>query len=131
MTISVLLVDDSEIVRKAISGLLKVDPEIQVVAEASNLAQTLLLIRTLGPRIVLMDLHLADKNNVTSAEVKTLLNGSSLLAISFCTDNEAKALADSYGALEFLDKANLALELIPAIKRCAKEEEAGHPQLQN
>ena len=73
MTISVLLVDDSEIVRKAISGLLKVDPEIQVVAEASNLAQTMLLIRTLGPRIVLMDLHLADKNNVTSAEVKSRL----------------------------------------------------------
>jgi DNA-binding NarL/FixJ family response regulator len=121
MAISVLLVDDSEIVRKAIAGLLKGDPEIQVVAEASSLTQTTLLISKLGPKIVLMDIHLAGENNVTSSEVKSLLNGSSLLAISIWNDNETKTLADSYGAVEFLDKANLAHELIPAIKRCAKE----------
>ena len=55
MTISVLLVDNNEIVRKAISGLLNGDPEIQVVAEASSLAQTTLFISKLSPKIVLME----------------------------------------------------------------------------
>jgi DNA-binding NarL/FixJ family response regulator len=121
MIISVLLVDHSEIVRKAIAGLLKGNPEIQVVGEASSFAQTTLLISKLGPKIVLMDIHLADENSVTSSQVKSLLNGSAFLAISIWNDNETKALADSYGAVEFLDKANLAHELIPAIKRCANE----------
>ena len=121
MKIGVLLVDDSEIVRKAIAGLLKGDPEIQVMAEASSLAQTTQLISDLRPKVVLMDIHLRDENNVTSSDVKSRLNGSSLVAISFWYDNETRALAYSYGAVEFLDKANLALELIPAIKRCAKE----------
>jgi len=121
MTISVLLVDDSEIVRKAIAGLLKGNPEIQVVAEASSLAQTTQLISSLRPKIVLMDIHLGDENKVTSSEIKSRLNDSSLLAISIWNDKETRTLAYSYGAVEFLDKANLAHELIPAIKRCANE----------
>ena len=121
MAISVLLVDDSEIVRKAIAGLLKGNPEIQVVAEASSLAQTTQLISSLRPNIVLMDIHLGDENKVTSSEIKSRLNDSSLLAISIWNDKETRTLAYSYGAVEFLDKANLADELIPAIKRWAKE----------
>jgi DNA-binding NarL/FixJ family response regulator len=50
MTISVLLVDDNEIMRKAIAGLLKGEPEIQIVAEASSLAQTTLLIKSSAPK---------------------------------------------------------------------------------
>ncbi len=121
MPISVLLVDDSDIVRKAIAYLLKGDPEIHVVAEASSLTQTTQLISYLRPKIVLMDMHLGDEKNVTSSDFKSQLNGSSLLAISLWNDNETKTLADSYGAVEFLDKANLGFELIPAIKRCAKD----------
>jgi DNA-binding NarL/FixJ family response regulator len=121
MPISVLLVDDSERVRNAIAWLLNGDPEIQVVAEASSLAQTTQLISSLRPKIVLMDLHLRDENSVTSSDVKSRLNGSSLLAISLWNNNETRALAYSYGAVEFLDKANLANELVPAIKRWAKE----------
>jgi len=121
VTISVLLVEDSEIVRNTIAGLLKRDPEIQVVAEASSLVQTTHLLSSLRPKIVLMDIHLGDENKVTSSDIKSRLNGSSLLAISLWKDNATKALAYNYGAVEFVDKRNLAHELIPAIKRCAKE----------
>jgi two-component system response regulator DevR len=121
MPISVLLVDDCEIVRKAIADLLKGDPEIHLVAEASSLAQTSQLMRYIRPKIVLMDIRLGSENSVKSSDVKSLLNGSSLLAISIWKDTETKAIADSYGAVEFLDKANLGFELIPAIKRCAKD----------
>jgi hypothetical protein len=68
-----------------------------------------------------MDVHLADENYVPPSELKSSLNGSALLAISIWNDDETKVLADSYGAVEFLDKTNLGYELIPAIKRWAKE----------
>ena len=72
-------------------------------------------------KVVLMALHLENENNVKSSDMKSLLNGSALLAISLWNDNETKALADRYGAVELLDKANLAFDLIPAIKRSAKQ----------
>ena len=72
-------------------------------------------------KVVLMDLHLENENNVKSSDMKSLLNGSALLAFSLWNDNETKALADRYGAVELLDKANLAFDLIPAIKRSAKQ----------
>ncbi len=55
MTISILLADDSEIMRKAIAHLLKGDPEIQVLAEAASFSQTMQLTEKLHPQIVVMD----------------------------------------------------------------------------
>jgi two-component system response regulator DevR len=121
MTVSVLLAENNEIMRKSISDLLKGDPEIQIVAEAASLSQTFRLIGNLHPQIVIMDLHMGDERNVTSSLVRSSLVGSTLLAISLWKDGETKALADSYGAVVLLDKSKLAYELIPAIKLHAKE----------
>lgn len=41
------------------------------------------------------------------------------LAVSLSNDAEAKALAESYGAVSLLDKLNLYNEMIPAIMRCS------------
>jgi DNA-binding NarL/FixJ family response regulator len=121
MTITVLLADDSQMMRKGIADFLKIDSEIQVVAESSSFSQTMQLISSLRPQIVLMDLHMGDENNVTPSQVKSCLDGSSLLAISFWNDDQTKALAESFGAVVVLDKTKLVAELIPAIKRCARE----------
>ena len=56
MTISVLLADDSEILRKVIVDLLKSDPEIQVVAECVNFAQTIELATKLNPQVIVLDI---------------------------------------------------------------------------
>jgi hypothetical protein len=45
--------------------------------------------------------------------------GTKVLAISIANDDEAKALAGNIGAAKFLDKMNLAQELIPAILELA------------
>jgi two-component system response regulator DevR len=121
MPISVLLTDDSEIMRKSIVDLLKRDPEIRLLAEATSLSQTMQLTSTLRPQIVVMDLHLGDENDVTLSQAKSCLASSTLLAISLWTDDQTKAVADSFGAVALLDKSRLAYELIPAIKRYAKE----------
>ena len=121
MTITVLLADDREIVRKAIISLLKGDPEIKVLAEATSLSQTMLLASTLHPQVIVLDLYMGDENDMTPWQIKSSFAGSQVLAISFSNDDVIKALADSYGAVAVLDKTKLADELIPAIKRCAKE----------
>ena len=52
-------------------------------------------------------------------EAKHLLNGTKVLAISFGTDDRPRELLDSVGAVKFLDKMDLADQLIPTILELA------------
>lgn len=119
MPIRVLLADDNEPVRKAICRVLNGDDEIELVAEATTFTQTMNFAATLRPHVIVMDLHMRDEAEVTPLQLKSSIGGSRLLAISIWNDAAAKTLADSFGAVTLLDKVNLAVELIPAIKRCA------------
>jgi two-component system, NarL family, response regulator DevR len=119
--IKVLLADDNEPVRKAITRLLGSEPTIQLVAETTTFAQTLQIASELQPHVIVMDLHMGDEKNVTPSQVKSSLSGSKIVAISIWNDDESKALANSLGAILLLDKIDLAAELIPAIKRCAMD----------
>jgi two-component system response regulator DevR len=123
MFITVLLADDSDMMRKAIRGLLQEDPEIQLVAEAGSLHQAIEVAGELRPQVVVLDLHMGDEKGVAPIDVKSRLVGSRLLAISIWNDDETKALADRLGAVVLLDKSNLATELIPAIKQCGNGQE--------
>src|SRR3984893_14680687 len=121
MSIRVLLADDAEIVRKAIRKLLKGNPEISIVGEADNIAETLKLTSDRKPQVILMDLHMSDGKNVTLLRVKSRFDtsGSLVLAMSIWNDSRTKALAHSIGAVTLLDKTKLRTDLIPAIKQCA------------
>jgi two-component system response regulator DevR len=119
--ISVLLADDSAIVRNAIANLLESDPDVQLVAQAPNFLETMHLARKLHPRVVVMDLHMQDENAVTAAQLRSNLASARVLAISFWTDDQTRAFADSVGALVLLDKMNLGTELIASIKQYAKD----------
>jgi DNA-binding NarL/FixJ family response regulator len=114
----VLLADDADIVRRAIRNLLKADSEIELVGEAENCAQAMQMIRDLKPQIVVMDVHMFRKSDLTPSHVRACLEAvpSQLLAISFANDEDTANLADSFGAAILLDKINLATELIPTIK---------------
>ncbi len=119
MPTTVLVADDSEIMRKVITHFLKDDSEIEVLGEVGNFAQTMLLAIKLHPHVVVLDLHMSDERIVTPSQIKASLNGSRLIAMSIWKDHETKSLAEAYGAVTLLDKTRLASELIPAIKRYA------------
>jgi chemotaxis response regulator CheB len=121
MKIHVLLADDSEIMRKVIVNLLKSDPEIEVVAECVSFAQTMEIAAKLLPQVIVLDVHMRDERAVTPSHLKSGLVGSRLLAISIWKDDETNALAEAMGAVKLLDKAKLAMELIPAIRHYANE----------
>jgi chemotaxis response regulator CheB len=118
MPIKVLLADDSEIIRRAIRSLLEAQPEIELVGEAADFAQTIQMANDLKPQVIVIDLHMSEETSVKALNVKSLLNhGSLLLAISFSYDEDAKALAESFGAVTLLDKKDLGNELFPTIMR--------------
>jgi DNA-binding NarL/FixJ family response regulator len=117
MPIRVLLADDKEFVRRSIRRLLEDQPEIELVGEASDFAQTILIANELKPQIIVLDIHMPDETKITAAEVKSHLksDASRILAVSIWQDEDAHALAKYLGAGAFLDKAGLADNLMPTI----------------
>ena len=119
--VKVLLADDSELSRGAIRRfLLDGHSGIELVGEACNFAQTIQMSNDLKPHVIVMDLRMPDDDKITGRDVKSQLNrGSRVLAISAWNDEETKDLAESFGAVELLDKMKLSEQLIPAIMKFA------------
>lgn len=62
--ITVFLVDDHEIVRRGVAELLAVEPDIDVVGEASTVREALARIAATGPRVAVLDVRLPDGSGV-------------------------------------------------------------------
>ena len=117
MSIRVLLADGSDVMRPAIARLLKEEPLIELVGEATNFAGTLQLSFELKPDVLLLDPHMRDESGFPpeSLRPQIVLNAICVIAISVWNDADVKALAKSLGASVLLDKTKLYEELIPAI----------------
>ena len=119
MSITVLVADDSELMRRAIRSALEEESRLKLVGEASTLAEALRSIESLKPHVLVFDLNLVRHSDMTPAMVKSrLANAACTVAVSFANDREAIDQAASYGAVALLDKMNLYNQLIPTILRC-------------
>jgi DNA-binding NarL/FixJ family response regulator len=90
--------------------------EVKVIAEAASFSDTIELAWKLKPQVIIMDLYMTKRT--VSEDVKRALEDASasrLLVISIVNDDEAKELAESYGADALLDKMDLYNALVPTI----------------
>jgi two-component system response regulator DesR len=62
--ISVLLADDQAIIRQAFSALLQLEPDIAVVGQAGDVAETIGRVRELRPEVVLLDVQMPSPTEV-------------------------------------------------------------------
>jgi len=124
MPIKVLVADDSHEMRSAIRRILEGERRIEIIGEAGTFAKTVQMIGDLKPEVLLLDLHMAEKRDFRPELVKSQLACVCTLAVSFSNDDEARLLAESYGAVALLDKMKLFDEMIPAIMRCKSERSA-------
>ena len=64
MTIRVLLADDQNLVRSGFRMILRGEPDIDVIAEASDGSEAVALARDLDPDVVLMDLRMPNMDGI-------------------------------------------------------------------
>ena len=57
-TITVLLADDQAMIRQALSALLQLEPDIAVVGQAGDVAETVRRVREIRPEVVLLDVQM-------------------------------------------------------------------------
>ena len=88
MPLRVLVADDKEVVRSPIVGILKRNPNVEIVGESINSAQTLELTAVLKPDVLLLDLLMPDEEAFTQEAIKLhrLHNAGCILAISVWND---------------------------------------------
>ena len=65
--IGVFVLDDHEIVRRGVRGLLETEPDIRVIGEAGTAAAALARIPALRPDVAVLDVRLPDGDGVRSA----------------------------------------------------------------
>jgi DNA-binding NarL/FixJ family response regulator len=109
MPITVLLADDTEIMRNAVRRLLESEPGIEIVGETADFDQTIKLLTDLRPHVVVMDLSMPAAFGASPSAVKNSFaaSASRLLLISIWDDEDSKALAAFYGSAILLNKRNL------------------------
>jgi CheY-like chemotaxis protein len=118
--ITVMIVDDHAVMRQGLAALLHNQPEITVVAEASDGQQAVDFALQYRPAVVLMDysmplLNGADATRKIKREVPEIV----VIGLSMYGDPGTRKEMMAAGARYFLQKDVQSAELIQAIKRCA------------
>jgi DNA-binding NarL/FixJ family response regulator len=128
--ITVMIVDDHEMVRNGAKGYLEVQPEIEVVAEAESGAEAVRLAREFIPDVVLMDLVMPGMDGVEATrKVKDISPRTQIIILTSFHEDEHIFPALQAGAISYLLKDVKASELVEAIRRAAKGEAMLHPRV--
>jgi NarL family two-component system response regulator LiaR len=128
--ITVMIVDDHEMVRNGARGYLEAQLEISVVAEAESGADAVRLAREFVPDVILMDLVMPGMDGVEATrKVKDVSPRSQIIILTSFHEDEHIFPALRAGAISYLLKDVKARELVEAIQRAAKGEATLHPRV--
>jgi NarL family two-component system response regulator LiaR len=126
MPIRILIADDHSVVRQGLRMFLQLDPELEVVGEATNGVEALQQAHDLHPDVVLMDVLMPVMDGVTAtARIRSELPDTEVIALTSVLDDGTVVGAVKAGAIGYLLKDTQADELCRAIKAAA----AGQVQL--
>lgn len=116
--ISVLIVDDHEMVRLGVSTFLSVQPHIQVVGQASCGNEGVELALKLQPDVILMDLVMENGDGVTATrQILEQFPQIKIIIVTSFIDDEKVYPAIQAGAYGYLLKTTPAPQLLSAIER--------------
>src|SRR5215469_11676662 len=118
--IRVLLVDDQPAVRRGLGILLHMEPDMQIVGEASTGREALVLAQTLIPDVVLMDIEMPEMDGITAtAALRRVVPKSAVVILSISDDAQTRGWAQAAGAVAFVEKRRATKTLLSAIRQAA------------
>jgi NarL family two-component system response regulator LiaR len=129
-TITVMIVDDHEMVRHGAAGYLEAQEDIHVIAEAESGEEALELALENIPDVVLMDLVMPGMDGVEATrKLKDLSPRTQIIILTSFHEDEHIFPALQAGAISYLLKDVKAAELVEAIRLAARGEATLHPRI--
>jgi DNA-binding NarL/FixJ family response regulator len=95
--IKILVVDDQKLVRQGLATLLSLEDDFEIVGEAGDGTEALLLVEKFVPNVVLMDLHMPVCDGVT-ATGRILARFSSVKILALTTFDDEDLILDAVHA---------------------------------
>jgi DNA-binding NarL/FixJ family response regulator len=117
--VTIVVVDDAEHWRKFISFILRIDPALGIVSEASDGTQAVQEAKKHQPTIVLLDIGLPGINGIEAGRrILREAPSSKIIYVSQESDIEVVEEALAVGAIGYVSKIDAGSQLVAAI-RCA------------
>jgi len=127
---TVLLVDDHALVRRGFRRMIEDETDLTVVGEASDGPQALEMVRQFEPEVVVLDYALPETNGaVLARRILALKPQTAILILSMHAEPAYVRNSFEAGALGYLLKNALDLELVDAIRQVAAGKRVVDPRL--
>ena len=127
MTVSVLVVDDDELIRAGLRAVLDAEPDLTVVGEAADAPTALALAGRLAPDVVLLDLALPGMGGIeAAAALRRDAPGSAVVVFTLYDDDRNWAAARAAGAAACVGKQEPVEALLGAIRQAAGHRHPAH-----
>ncbi|MFF0232723.1 response regulator [Micromonospora sp. NPDC005254] len=128
--IRILLVDDQHLIRAGLRMLCDAQPDIEVVGEADNGREAVVLAARLIPDVVVMDLRMPGVDGITAtSRILAERPATRVLVLTTFGDDDHLYPALSAGACGFLLKDAPPTELLDGIRRAAAGDSPFTPEV--
>ena len=122
--IRLLLVDDHLTVRRGLRIWLALEPDLEMVGEASDGAQAIILARALRPDVILMDVEMPGMDGISAtAALRSVVPQSAVVILTLHDDAATKTRAREAGAAAFVAKHQMEETLLAEVRRVAMARE--------
>ena len=122
-TLTVVVVDDHEVVRQGLVAMLDRRPGFQVVGEAGTVAEAIEMTARFQPNLVVMDVRLPDGSGIEACrEIRANLPETRVMMLTSYPDEEAVLAAIIAGASGYLLKQVRARDLVAALEAVGRGE---------
>ena len=115
--IRIFTVDDHALLREGIAALIDAEPDMKLVAEASNGEEAIEKFRLLRPDITLMDLQMPGMNGIEAiTRIQAEFSGARIIVLTTYTGDVQVLRALKAGARGYILKGKVHRELLGAIR---------------
>jgi len=117
MLIRVLCVDDHPLLRDGIAALVNAEPDMKLVAEASNGKEAVEKFRLCHPDVTLMDIQMPDVSGIEAiAQIQSEYPGAHIIVLTTYTGDVQVVRALRAGARAYILKGHVHRELLETIR---------------
>jgi DNA-binding NarL/FixJ family response regulator len=128
--ISIILVDDHEVVRKGVRAYLNTIPEFDVVGECSSGEEAIHMVAEHIPDIVLMDLIMAGMDGIeTTRQIKKISPRTQVVVLTSYHEDVHIFPALKAGAISYILKDMKMEKLVEALHKAVQGEVTLHPRV--